>query len=117
MSDRYMNDLMCGLCPAEEGGEGTRDEWREHARFLYAENCMLRDKWAKQNWALNQIARQNLVAEMDDAAEEHADIEGGYDTIIDIAREALRNTPSEGPSKTKLPTSPDVGGGPISPIT
>lgn len=25
-----------------------------------------------------------------------------------------RNTPSEGPSKTKLPASPDAGGGPIS---
>lgn len=26
---------------------------------------------------------------------------------------SFRNTPSEGPSKTKLPASPDAGGGPI----
>lgn len=30
------------------------------------------------------------------------------------AAQNIANTPSEGPSKTKLPASPDAGGGPVS---
>jgi hypothetical protein len=44
---------------------------------------------AKYEWSIQQIAGQQLMAEMEDQDREDADFEGGYDTIIEIAREAL----------------------------
>lgn len=44
-----------------------------------------------------------------------ATFDHAYEELLKRAAKLLTepNTPSEGPSKTKLPASPDVGGGPV----
>lgn len=42
MSDRYMNDMACGIEPECEGEEPTLEQWRSQCRALWAERNRLR---------------------------------------------------------------------------
>lgn len=42
MSDRYMNDMACGIEPEREGDEPTLEQWRARCRELWTDNIGLR---------------------------------------------------------------------------
>lgn len=42
MSDRFMNDMACGLEAEREGDEPTLEQWRDQCRKLWAERNRLR---------------------------------------------------------------------------
>jgi hypothetical protein len=58
--------------------------------------------------ALEEIAKQNLAAEMDDHSSEHADWEGGYEAIVKIARTALYSENTEGLASTAGSDNPKL---------
>lgn len=43
MSDRYQNDMACGIEPEREGDEPTLEQWRDRCRQLWRENERLRE--------------------------------------------------------------------------
>lgn len=47
------------------------------------------EKRGKFQDALCVIARQNLTVEMDEDQHEHADYEGAYNTVVQVARRAI----------------------------
>jgi hypothetical protein len=53
----------------------------------------LRARAVEMERALAEIATQQLAQEMDDFATDHADWEGGYEALVEIARKALPPTP------------------------
>ena len=42
MSDRFMNDMACGIEPAREGEEPTLEQWRDQCRKLWADRNKMR---------------------------------------------------------------------------
>ena len=42
MSDRFMNDMACGLEAEREGDEPSLEQWRDQCRNLWAERNRLR---------------------------------------------------------------------------
>jgi len=75
-----------------------QEEFPPHASFgfdreLAEAYTRLRARAVEMERALAEIATQQLAEEMDDFAIDHADWEGGYEALVEIARKALPPAP------------------------
>ena len=85
MSERLTDDEYRAWIDA-----GSPDELEGWAIIL-----ALRARVAKLEEALKDIGKQMINAEMDEQQHRYADFEGAYETMIKVARAALKDTPKE----------------------
>lgn len=78
--------LAASLTAALESAAETATQAAARLRELEADNARLRRE-------LTKIASSKTAVELDEDQYEHADFEGGYGILIDIARTALGDKP------------------------